>query len=71
MSLGQALSLRGLADRSGRCRAFRQNNLRTGKLAHAGSPGVRMGREGFVAPDSFGAWQLLTTMQLLNKHEHY
>ena len=41
VSLGQALSLRGLADRSGRIRAFRQNNFRTGKLAHAGSPGVR------------------------------
>ena len=32
------------ADRSGCIRTLRQNNLRTGELAHAGSPGTRQGR---------------------------
>ena len=32
---------RGLADRSGRVRAFRQNNLRTGGIIHADKLGAK------------------------------
>ena len=37
-SLGQALPVPGLADRSGRIRAFRQNNLQTGELGPRRKP---------------------------------